>query len=297
MQDKTPQVIIAGTLWSPTDFLSKIIELWEKEDEFIVHPKFKFTRISKDGKRVIIQVPALDYETGESTCPRLRSTEELLKEKASMDTYLWETNFQQKPIPPEGLEFDYNNLRTYEQPISREDSYCYAVIDGTRLSGKDFFSMPIFTPYFDDYALIDCIFTKTATSELTDDIINKIIQHRITKLVVETNVDGGLKRLLDNELKQRGIYFCEIIEKYSTMKKSVRIEMEKGTIKRRIVFPAKHLNGTNTDIGRFMNNLTTYSSTMMNRNDDAPDAAAMFSSEIVENRSKPAKAIPMKRYF
>ena len=297
VQDKTPQVIVAGTLWSPTDFLSKIIDLWEKENEFVPHPKFKYTRISKDGKRVIIQVPALDYETGESTCPRLKSTEELLKERASMDNYLWETNFQQRPIPPEGLEFDYENLRTYQQPIANEEGLSYAVIDGTRTSGKDYFAMPIFCKYYQDYALIDAIFTREATSELTDAIVRKVIENNIVTLVVESNVDGGLKKTLDTALKDAGIYYCEIIEKYNTVKKAIRIELEKGTIKRRIVFPAKHLNGVNTDLGKFMQNFTTYSSLTSNKNDDAPDSAAMFTSEIIGEKAKPQKAIPMRRVF
>lgn len=297
VQDKTPQVIVAGTLWSPTDFLSKVINLWETESEFIPHPQFKYTKISKDGKKVIIQVPALDYETGESTCPRLKSTEELLKERASMETYLWETNFQQRPIPPEGLEFDYGNLRTYSQPVANEDGYSYAVIDGTRKSGKDFFSMPIVCNYYQDYALIDAIFTKVATSELIDDIVAKIIEHHIIKLVIESNVDGGLKKVIDTALKNNGVSFCEVKEKYNTVKKSIRIEAEKGTIKRRIVFPAKHLNGANTDLGKFMQNLTTYSSININKNDDAADSAGMISSEIIGERRKDNKAKAIRRVF
>lgn len=101
VQDKKAQVIVTGTMWSSIDFLTKLIQLWEKESEFVVHPKLKYTKISKDGKRVIIQVPALDYVTGESTCPQLKSTEELLKERDNMPRYLWETNFQQNPVSPE----------------------------------------------------------------------------------------------------------------------------------------------------------------------------------------------------
>lgn len=297
VQDKSPQIIIAGTLWSPTDFLSKIIGLWEKEEEFVKHTKFKFTRISKDGKKAIIQVPALDYETGESTCPRLKSTAELLKERASMDNYLWETNFQQRPIPPDGLDFDYENLRTYSEPIANEEDLSYAVIDGTRTSGKDYFAMPIFCKYYQDYALIDSIFTREATSELIDSIVKKVVEHHIVTLVIESNVDGGLKKVIDDALKDSGVYYCEIIEKYNTVKKAIRIELEKGVIKRRIVFPAKHLNGTNTDLGKFMQNLTTYSSILPNRNDDAPDSVGMFTSEVIGERSKPQKAKPIKRLF
>lgn len=96
LQNKTPQVVVTGTMWSSTDFLTKLINLWEKESKFIPDSKHRFCRVSEDGKRVIIQVPALDYETDESTCPKIRSTEDLRKERDTMDRYLWETNFQQK---------------------------------------------------------------------------------------------------------------------------------------------------------------------------------------------------------
>lgn len=50
VQDKKAQVIVTGTMWSSIDFLTKLIQLWEKESEFVVHPKLKYTKISKDGK-------------------------------------------------------------------------------------------------------------------------------------------------------------------------------------------------------------------------------------------------------
>ena len=51
--------------------------------------------------------------------------------------------------------------------------------------------------------------------------------------------------------------------------------------------------GINTDIGRFMENLTLYNSDGTNLNDDAPDSAAMFCSEIIEENSQPQLAIPI----
>ena len=48
------------------------------QHKFVKHPKYPYTWVSEDGSCAIIQVPALDYETGESTCPELKSTKELL---------------------------------------------------------------------------------------------------------------------------------------------------------------------------------------------------------------------------
>lgn len=297
VKGKKPQVIITGTMWSPTDFMTKVIDDEKKETVFYNHPKFKYTLISEDQKKVIIQVPALDPETGESSCPELVSTEELLKKKRKLDPYLWETNYQQNPTTPEGLEFDYKNIKTYDKKPDNVYGYSYAVIDGTRKSGRDFFSMPIHQDYFDDYALIDCIFTKTATSELIDDIVDKVIEHHIIKLVIETNVDGGLKTVLEEKFKEKKIDHCEIVEKYNTMQKSIRIEGEKGRIKNRIWFPSKNILEPNSHLSRFMQNFTLYNSSGRNKNDDAPDSEAMFSKEIIQDTQYTSEINVFQRLF
>ena len=168
--NETYKSVITGTLWASGDFIDLAIQWCEKQSKFVKDPKFKYTRISENGKAVIIQVPALDYETGESTCPEIISTEELLIKKNSIDPYLFNTNYLQLPQSPDGLEFSYEKLKTYDVMPVMEGKYTKAVIDGTR-KGGDYFSMPILQPYGEDWALIDCIFTKQATSELIDDII------------------------------------------------------------------------------------------------------------------------------
>lgn len=301
IQNKTPKIIITGTMWSPTDFIVKVIDQTKKEEEFIPSEIFKYVLVNaSDNKetKAIIQIPAMDYDTGESTCPNIWTTESLEKEKATMDTYLWETNFQQKPTSPEGLEFDWNNLKLYENmPENRYDG-SFAVIDGTRKSGKDYFSMPIFVPYQEDYALVDCIFTKIATTELVSDIVDKMIENNIRVLVIETNVDGGLKKLILDEYEKRGMYCnCDIREKYSTVQKAIRIELEKGIIKRRVWFPSKKLFGKISDMGKLMNNLTLYNSQGGNKNDDAPDSCALFTSEIIGEKHKTKRVKAIKRPF
>ena len=64
-------------------------------------------------------------------------------------------------------------------------------------------------------------------------------------------------------------------------------------IKKQLVFPQRGMYGTNTAIGKFMDNLTTYNSTGTNSNDDAPDSCALFCSEVIEENSQPQVAEPM----
>lgn len=304
VQNRTPKVCITGTLWASGDYIDQKIHQLLKEHKFKKHPKYPYVMISEDESCAIIQVPALDYETGASTCPELKSTEELLKEKRNMDAYLWETNFQQTPTNPDALSFSYEKLRTYKTIPQTDYIGSYAVIDATRKSGKDFFAMPIFTKVSTgnnyDFYLKDALFTRTATKDMYDDIVNKIIEHHIITLVIESNVTSELKQNIERILAQKGVNYCEILEKYNTVAKPTRIENEKHIIKKQMVFPEKGMYGVNTDMGAFMDNLTSYNESGMNKNDDAPDACALFGSEIIEENSQPtvAEAIPdIRAYF
>jgi len=298
VQDLHPKVVITGTLWASGDYIDLKISQLKKEHNFHKHPKYKYTLVSEDETCVIIQVPALDYETGESTCPELKSTEELLREKNNLEEYIWETNFQQRPTDPESLFFSYHRLKTYDLIPDTDYKGSYAVIDATRKSGKDFFAMPIFTKVANgeliEYYLRDCLFTREATKDMYDFIVDKIIENHIISIVIESNVTSELSKAISNKLDSLGIGYCEILEKYNTVPKPVRIETEKGIIKKQLVFPKKGMYGINTDIGKFMDNLTTYNATGMNPNDDAPDSCAMFCSEIIEENSQPQIAEPIK---
>ena len=119
-------------------------------------------------------------------------------------------------------------------------------------------------------------------------------------LVIESNVTSELIKALNDRLQALGITYCEIFEKYNTATKSARIETEKGVIKKQLVFPKKGMYGINTDIGQFMDNLTTYNNSGTNANDDAPDSCAMFCSEIIDENTKSQKAEPLagiREYF
>lgn len=293
---KNPQVLITGTLWSPTDFLARVTNLWEQQSSFKKDPKFKYTKISEDGKKVIIKVPALDYVTGESTCPNLISTEKLLEEKASMSNYLWETNFQQNPTSPEGLYFDWNNLQTYSTMPIKETNECMASLDPSR-KGNDYVAMPIFNKIGDLHYLVDAVFDNKAMTSLYDSIVNAIIRNNITLLVVETNTDPNLPETLYKKCEEKGYYALKIIEKYSTENKEERINKFKDVILRKIVFPEKIRYGLGTPIGKGLEQMTSYSFDYPNRHDDMIDSVAMYADQIIEENGLELKAVPFKRPF
>ena len=132
---------------------------------------------------------------------------------------------------------------------------------------------------------------------IKDNESGKIIENHIIELVIESNVTSELKQNLDMILSNNGVSYCQIREKYNVENKQIRIQDQKGNIVRRLVFPNKGSYGPNSDMGRFMENLTLYNDNGRNPTDDAPDSAALTTQQFIEGDSKPNKVKPMKRLW
>lgn len=277
--DGNVRFIIVGTMWSPFDIMNRIVQDIEKDSLFQEHSKKKYIRITESGNAVQIRVPLIDNEV--STCENVWSTENALKLRRDTDPYLFSCVYQQDPISPSGLEFEWSKIEQYYQLPKELPKYCKAVLDPSR-KGRDFASMPIFCEGEEDKSyLVDCIFKREAITELYDEIIEKIKKYHIIELLVENNTDTSLKTVLEMKLEENGVTFCTVLEKYNTQNKEKRIADMRGLIKRHIVFPHKTIVTPNSDMGRFMMNFTLYSFDYPNKNDDAPDSTAMYVSELL----------------
>lgn len=293
--------IFAGTMWSPEDILNRVTVDRESLSEVIKSKNFKYAWETKDGSTVFIRVPLLD-ENDETTCEDVMSTKEARQLRDTTDEFLFSCVYQQDPIAPTGLEFADELLQHYEELPRDKDgnedclNYTFAVLDPAR-KGKDNVSMPIFKIGKNDnkYYFVDSIFQKKAMTELYDLIVEKIIEHTVTKFVIENNTDTSLKVVIEERLRAKGYYICEIIEKYNTVNKEQRIKDARGDIRKFIVFKDKKMYKPNSDYGRFMKNFTTYSFDYPNKFDDAPDSMAMFRTEIILDRAKPSKPKPIAR--
>ena len=300
--DPSVTYIFVGTMWSPEDILNRT--MGDIEATHIMKPSKikgfeKYVMEASDGFAVFIKVPLLD-ENDNSTCSPVLTTEEARRLKDTTDPFLFSCVYQQDPIAPTGLEFADELLEHYEiLPLNENGSekcnpYALAVLDPAR-RGKDNVSMPIFKTDNEKYYFIDCIFKQKAMTELYDEIVDKIIQHKVIRFVVENNIDTSLKTLLEDRLHAKGYFMCEIIEDYASKNKEQRIKDARGIIKRFIVFKDKKMYKPNTDYGRFMKNFTTYSFDYANKHDDAPDSMAMFANDIILEKSKPSKPVGIDR--
>ena len=287
--------IFVGTQWTPEDILNRIIE--DRNKISTLQPTDNpYVMESEDKSTIVIRVPMLD-ENHKTTCSEVYPQQIAEQIEQNTDPFLFSCVYQQDPLPVSGREFAWENLRTYLNLPSDLESYCMASLDTAR-KGKDNVSMPIFKPDGNgNYYFVDCIFKQKPMEDLYDEIIEKIIQHRIIKLVIENNIDTSLKTLLTDRLKQRGVNWCEIIEKYNTVKREERIKNNRGIVQKFVVFLDKTLTKPNSDYGRLMENMTKYSFDKPNLHDDSVDSVCMFASEIIVGKFNFIKPIACKRLF
>ncbi len=287
--------IFVGTQWTPEDILNRVIEDRNKVSP-LQETNNPYVMESEDKSTIVIRVPMLDKEH-KTTCEEVYPQHIAEQIEQNTDPFLFSCVYQQCPIAPTGREFAWECIRTYINLPNNLTPNSMATLDTAR-KGKDNVSMPIFkNDNNGNHYLIDAIYKQKPMDDLYDEIIEKIIENKITTLVIENNIDTSLKRLLEDKLHARGIYWCTIIEKYNTVKKEERIKNNRGIIQKQVVFPDKSIVRQNTDIGRMMDNITKYSFDKPNLHDDGIDSVCMYGSEIIFGKGTLSKPTACKRPF
>ena len=287
--------------------------VYESQGCEVVDGDYKYTKeLWKDNKLVgvIIQTPMLDYDTELSTCEHVLTTENAVKKRDDMDEFLWQSAYQQRPIPPKGRLFEYGSLKQYDKYSIEKieydgnsyelSEYAKMAIDPTR-KGTDNIACPIFKTDVDgEYDFfIDVIFKGKAMDKVYDEVIRKVILHNVSYIVLENNTDTSLKAMLLERLDRynrvnRTNYVVEITEKYNTTRKKTRIAEESFIITQKVVFPIRTMYPTNSEMGQFMNNVTSYSDLLPNKHDDAPDSLALYANDVIrDKRTQKAEALAM----
>lgn len=281
-------VILGCTAYSIFDIASQLIAYYSK-GKMKRSSINKYSYLSLDDKCVFIKVPKIDDELDRSTYPQKFPYEEAIRIK-ERDFRSFMAMEQQSPLPPENSPFYIENIQGYDViPEEDRSDFCWASLDTARV-GYDYNSMPIFVKVGEKFYLKDCLYINEPMEKVYGRIVEKIIQHHITKLVIEKNIDTSLKALLDKMLAEQGIPYCEIIEVYATIKKEEKIYNMENCIKNLIVFPNMHLYTYSSQMGKFMNDVFGFSYTHKNDHDDSIDSIATFCQRLIMQPMTRAKA-------
>lgn len=285
--DDDLKVIALGTMWSRFDLLNVIQQRDEVNGQLRLDDKYSYTKLNVDNTSVYINVPALDYETDESTCPQRYSTEFFRTKRRNMaDKSLFNAVYQQSPEEPEELIFGYSRLNTYNEKtfpkeILEGNYECRAMVDPNR-KAFDYFVILFFKRYeieerkWSKWYLCDAICRKRQFKQIKDDILEKIIKNNVSKISVEINTSNELAEWLQEMLEEKGYMDIEYEEEFSVENKEQKIQDQQDNIINECIFPEKNLFSSKSDMGCAMDWLTTYDTSGKNEHDDVPDCCAMF---------------------
>lgn len=267
-----------ATRWSVHDPIGKLQTLYAGD------PRARF-----------IAVPALN-EKGESNfmfTVNGFSKEYFEDARKAMDDISFNCLYQQKPVEREGLLLPADELRRFylekhhvPEGVSgytvfpkKDPDAIWGVCD-TKDKGTDFESLPIAYQFGEDFYISDVVFDDETNYEILDNKTAAIlIRHQPHKVRFESNQAGG--RIADNISKMIKGKARTIIEpKYTTANKETKILVNSDWIKKHCLFLEPSEYQVKSDYGRFMENVTSYTTKAKVLHDDGPDSLAMLAEFV-----------------
>ena len=265
-----------ATPWSVHDIISKIS--FAQKD----HPRTK-----------IVSIPCFNSE-GESNFDYFGgfSTAYYNELQESMDTASFSALYLCEPIEREGLLYYEDELQYYlELPEEKTDTVV-AVCDSKAL-GKDNVASPIGALYGDS----DMVYI---TDVIYDNGLPEVTVPRVAKAWVDNNVVRG-----DVEMNAGGNFFAQNINTeikrlggntsirmfFTGSNKNTKIITYSDFVKKKFIFKDKSLYHPNSDYGRFMKDVLTWTQTGKNHFDDAPDSLAMLAQLIQDLKGNSVKIL------
>lgn len=267
--ENTP-IVMCGTRYSLYDPIGRLQEYAEK----------------RGWKWKAIEIPALDLVTDESNWEYIRdgkpvfTTEYFRDQRELVSAEQFESEFQQQPFEAKGLLFPKEELNYYyELPVDREPDAIISVCD-TAETGEDSVCHPVAYVYGEEVYIEDVVFDDAPPKVTKPEVAHMIIKHRVTVSTFESNNAGSYyARDVQNILKAHG-YTCSIRTKRTISNKQTRIEFASDRILKNFYFKHPSLYKPNSQYGRYMKELTTYTRSGKVDHDDAPDGTALLENEL-----------------
>ena len=225
-----------------------------------------------------IVIPAMD-ENDESNFDYAYgvgfNTQFYRQQRDIMDDASWRALYMNQPIERDGLLYQEDELRRYfELPDSPPD-VIIGVCD-TKDKGTDYAVLPVAYVYGQDYYIDDCI-CDNGLPEIVDARLAEIlVRHKVNQCRFESNSAGGrVAEKVQNMVKEKG-GITHITTKYTTANKETKIIVNSAFCKQRFLFRDETTYKRNSEYGKFISMLCSYTMAGKNKNDDVPDAIAML---------------------
>ena len=192
-----------------------------------------------------------------------------------MDDASWRALYMNQPIERDGLLYQADELRRYFELPAGDPDAIIGVCD-TKDKGTDYAVLPVAYVYGNDYYIEDCI-CDNGLPEIVDARLAEIlVRHKVNQCRFESNSAGGrVAEKVQNMVKEKG-GITHITTKYTTANKETKIIVNSAFCKQRFLFRDETTYKRNSEYGKFISMLCSYTMAGKNKNDDVPDAMAML---------------------
>ena len=192
-----------------------------------------------------------------------------------MDDVSWRALYMNQPIEREGLLYHQDELRRYfELPKDAPDAVI-GICD-TKDKGTDYAFLPVAYVYGQNYYIEDCICDNGLPEVVDARLADILIRHKVNQCRFESNAAGGrVAEKVQQMVKDRG-GITHITTKYTTSNKETKIIVNSAWVKEHCLFKDESLYKRNSEYGRFINMLCSYTMAGKNKNDDTADGMAML---------------------
>lgn len=269
-----------ATRWSVHDVIGRLSNQYEQNDraQFLVMPALN----EKDESN-------FDYKYGVGF-----STEFYHEQRDIMDDASWRALYMNEPIEREGQLYNPNDLRRFFELPDREPDGIVAVCD-TKAKGSDYAFMPIMYLYGNDCYIADCICDNGDPGIVEERLAQILVKHKVQMCQFESNSAGWhIAEKVQNRVKALG-GITKITTKPTTANKETKILVNAPQVKERMLFLDSTCYKQNSDYGKAMSMMTSYTLIGRNKHDDVVDGLAM--GALYLNSMNSAKVEVMRRPF
>lgn len=261
-----------ATRWSVGDVIGRIIAMYEG------NPRVK-----------VISIPDIDPNTGESNFMYEfgAMTVDFFNDQALlMDDISYQCLYKQQPIEREGLLFPDDKLRRYLNLPHGEPEVITGQCD-TKGKGTDYFVLPVFQKFGEDYYLVDCVCDNSADYEMQyENSSNILVNNFVTECEFERNSGGDRVAMEVNKRVLEKGWICNITDVPTETNKEAKIFQCSNWIMQHVIFKDESLYTPKEPYGVFMSLLKRYSVTGKKQLDDVPDVLSNFAVRVTKDRRR-----------
>nr|DAX51905.1 MAG TPA: Terminase [Caudoviricetes sp.] len=257
-----------ATRWSVHDVIGRLESQYGNSDRamFIVIPAMNEDDESN-----------FDYDYGVGFTTRFYR-----EQRDIMDDASWRALYMNEPIEREGLVYHEDELRRYFELPGEADAII-GVCD-TKDKGTDYAFLPVAYVYGNDYYIDDCICDNSLPDVVDVRLAEILLKNKVKMCRFESNSAGRrVAEKIQSDVKSRG-GITNITTKFTTANKETKIIVNIAWVKEHCLFKDESMYRKNSDYGRMINMLCSYTIAGKNKHDDVPDGMAML-AEFAQSMS------------